>query len=180
MNDIEIIYNDKIYSSYYDLLVQKITDDTSRKHYLALKNDCIIFVEEDGMLFDEKNKNVFFSLQIFKAKETYKIDKSVHGIYIFPSSDYKFYFLDRDKPVELRERGLKFITNIIFLRFYEWNIFYGNKFINILPNLFKNVEIGDYVIKPNTILTLSDSGKIEFLENANLNEIDNKFKSSFF
>ena len=180
MNDIEIIYNNKIYSSYYDLLVQKITDDTSRKHYIALKDDCIIFVEEDGMLFDEKNKNVIISLQVFKAKETYKIDKRIHGIYIFPSSDYKFYFLDRDKPIESRERGLKFITNIIFLRFYEWKMVYGNKIIDILPNLFKNVEIANYVIKPNTILTLNKSGKIEFLENVNINDIDSKFKSSIF
>ncbi len=180
MNDIEIVYNNKTYSSYYDLLVQKITDDTTRKHYIALKNDCIIFVEEDGMLFDEKNKNVIISLQVFKAKETYKIDKRVHGIYIFPSSDYKFYFLDREKPIESREKGLKFITNIIFLRFYEWNMVYGNKTINILPNLFTNIDIPKYVIKPDTILTLNKSGEIEFIENVNLTNIENKFKSSIF
>ncbi|MFX0034661.1 MAG: hypothetical protein ACFE9I_03345 [Candidatus Hermodarchaeota archaeon] len=180
MNDIEIVYNNKIYSSYYDLLVQKITDDTSRKHYIALKNDCIIFVEEDGKLFDERNKNVIISLQVFKAKETYKIDKRVHGIYIFPSSDYKFYFLDREKPIESREKGLKFLTNIIFLRFYEWNMIYGNKIIDILPNLFTSIEISKYVIKPNTVLTLKNSGEIDFIENINLNNIDNKFKSSIF
>ena len=65
-------------------------------------------------------------------------------------------------------------------KYYEWNIIYGNKIIDILPNLFKNIEIANYVIKPNTILTLNKSGKIEFIEKANLTDIDNKFKSSIF
>ena len=180
MKEIKIIYNEKIYQNYYDLLVHKITDDSSKKQFLALKDDCIILVQDEHFYFDNKERDFFTALEIFKSRITYKIDKRVHGIYIFPSSDYKFYFLDKELPIESREKGLRHITHIILLRYYDWKICYANKNINILPNLFKNIKIDDYIIKPNTILTIDENREIKFIENVKSIDVIDKFKTSIF
>lgn len=180
MKQINIIYNEKIYQNYYDLLVHKITDDSSKKQILALKDDCIILVQDEHYFFDNNEKDFLITLEILKSKITYKIDKKVHGIYIFPSSDYKFYFLDKEFPIESREKGLKHITHIILLRFYEWKISYTNKNLDILPKLFENIKIHDYIIKPNTILTIDDNREIKFIENVKTIDVIDKFKTSIF
>lgn len=178
MNNIKLIFNERLYDSYYDLLIQKLTEDTSKKHYIALKNDCIILLEENSTYYDNKEKNLLIIYDIYKSKNSYKIDKSVHGIYIYPSSDYRFYFLNKVDPVKSREKGLKHISYIILLRFYQWNIYFENKSIDLLPYIFQNTNVQDYLIKPNTTLSVDDNHNDVFVENVNLNEIKDKFKSS--
>jgi len=180
MKDVKIVFNEKIYETYYDLLVHKITDDTSRKHYIALKNDCIILTNEEGIYFNTNEKDVIINLDIYKAKEIYKIDRRVLGIYIFPSSDYQFYFLDKQEPINSREKGIRPIKHIILLRYYKWDIKYGNKRIDVLPSLFANTELKDYTIKPNTILTIDENRNVKFIENINTSEIIDKYKSVVF
>lgn len=180
MYKIKLLLNERIYETYYDLLIQKISDDTSRKHYISLKNDCIIFLEENGTFLDEKEKYIIFSYDVYKSKKMYKIDKSVHGIYIYPSSDYRFYFLDKESPIKSRETGLKHITYIILLRYYSWEINYNNNKIDILPHLFSNVNIQDYKIKPKTALSIDNNHNEKFIENVDVNLIKEKFKTSLF
>jgi len=180
MNNIKLAFNERIYESYYDLLVQKVADNTSKKHYIALKNDCIILIEENSNYYDDKEKNLLIFYDIYKSKNVYRIDKSVHGIYIYPSSDYKFFFLNKDDPVKFREKGLKPISHIILLRYYKWIIYVENKTIDLIPYLFTESKVHDFVIKPNTTLSVDDKHNDLFIENINLDEIKNKFKSSLF
>lgn len=180
MYGIKLLLNERIYETCYDLLIQKISDDTSRKHYLSLKNDCIMFLDENGTYLDDKEKVIIFSYNVYTSKNVYKIDKSVHGIYIYPSSDYKFYFLDKDSPIKSREMGLKHITHIILLRYYSWEISFNNRKIDVLPQLFSKTKIHDYIIKPNTILSIDSNHDDIFIENVEVNLIKEQFKTSLF
>jgi len=180
MKDIKIIYNEKIYENYYDLLVHKITDETYRKQIIMLKNDCIILTNEEGTLYNHEEKDFLLNLEVIKSHISYKIHPDVHGIYIFPSSDYKFYFLDKQEPLKSRNKGIKHITHIILLRMYKWNINYGNRNIDLIPKLFSNIEIDQYIIKPNTVLTIDEKRNVVFTENINTVEIIDKFQESFF
>ena len=180
MYEIKLLLNERIYETIYDLLIQKISDDTSRKHYISLKNDCILFIEESGTFLDEKEKIIIFSYDIYKSRKIYKIHKSVHGIYIYPSSDYRFYFLDKDSPIKSREMGLKHITHIILLRYYSWEINVNNKKIDILSQLFSNTNLQDYIIKPNTALSIDNNHNDIFIENVEVNLIKEQFKTSLF
>ncbi len=180
MQDVKFLINERIFETYYDLLVYKLSDDSSRKHTIALKDDCIIIANDQLIYVEENDKDIIYSLEIIKARKTYKIDKNVHGVYIYPSSDYKLFFLDKDTPIKSRELGIKHISHIIFLRYYQWNFHYNNKTMDILPLLFSNIEIDDYIIKPNTILTLDDNKNIKFIENVEPTVIMDKFKTSFF
>jgi len=178
--NLKLLLNERVYDTYYDLLIQKLADDTSRKHYISLKNDCILFVEENSIFLDEKDKNIIFNYDVYKSKKIYKIDKSVHGIYIYPSSDYRFYFLNKNSPVKTREMGLKHITHIILLRYYKWEINFNNNRIDLLPYLFSDTPIENYIIKPNTALSVDDQHAEIFIENIEVNLIKEQFKTSLF